>query len=364
LPHGSQAWHLFMTAGLFGFLVFSGRNSLFGIAFFFLTLSPALTLCRSQYLYIPSLGFAWIISSILYDRLLKNRSRSRSLAASFFMIVLLSCYAYSSISQNKEWERTGKMGREIKALMLATHPNMTADNRFIIISPFIDEKIKICLFQNGLTNAARIWYKNAGLNARRIASAEELKDFQKGRDIILEFVDEKVYDRSDDFDSKSAFARARLGFRKDIILASQHTQIQSGPFPTPLHGIEIQGYLTNSGWIEQNTNVLQVDLTFDTGETMEYDLRAGVEMSEWAHDRADVAPIVRHDRAPVAFDIIVTDADCPPFLAHSYKSTITWEGFRHLQSLKIESLIKNKGPHGESAEIMINAVYGVNRIDP
>lgn len=61
--------------------------------------------------------------------------------------------------------------------------------------------------------------------------------------------------------------------------------------------------------IPNDTPVAELVVTTETGERRSITLRAGRHVSEWAYDRPDVRPIVRHAQAEMAFDFKNTDLD-------------------------------------------------------
>ncbi len=69
--------------------------------------------------------------------------------------------------------------------------------------------------------------------------------------------------------------------------------------------------VTNLSWSEEvpeGTTVGRVRLLTKDGREFVFDLRAGADTSEWAHDRADIRARVRHKRATVASSYPVADA--------------------------------------------------------
>lgn len=61
-------------------------------------------------------------------------------------------------------------------------------------------------------------------------------------------------------------------------------------------------FLTYSASIEQGTTVARLRVFTTDGEVIELEMRAGVDSAEWAHERPDVRPNVRHTLAPI-FDL-------------------------------------------------------------
>jgi hypothetical protein len=71
--------------------------------------------------------------------------------------------------------------------------------------------------------------------------------------------------------------------------------------------------LANSTDLEQGATVARVRVITDDGEQIDRELRAGVDTAEWAHERPDVAPVIKHKLATI-FDRQVGDA------ANSYQA--------------------------------------------
>lgn len=68
--------------------------------------------------------------------------------------------------------------------------------------------------------------------------------------------------------------------------------------------------VTNLSWSEdvpEGTTVGRVSLKTEDGREFKFNLRAGADTSEWAHDRADIRARVRHKRAAVASSYVVAD---------------------------------------------------------
>ncbi|MGA9995727.1 MAG: YfhO family protein [Pyrinomonadaceae bacterium] len=82
-----------------------------------------------------------------------------------------------------------------------------------------------------------------------------------------------------------------------------------------LVGMEAEGdtlafitFLTYSAPLDQGTPVARLRVWTTDGEVIERELRAGVDSAEWAHERPDVRPNVRHTLAPIfdlAGDVVV-----------------------------------------------------------
>jgi len=78
--------------------------------------------------------------------------------------------------------------------------------------------------------------------------------------------------------------------------------------------------VTNLSWSEDvpdGATVGRVRLKTQDGRAFEFELRAGADTSEWAHDRADIRARVRHRRATVASSYPVAD-DKGKYEGHTY----------------------------------------------
>ncbi|HEX8188537.1 MAG TPA: hypothetical protein VF586_09310, partial [Pyrinomonadaceae bacterium] len=78
--------------------------------------------------------------------------------------------------------------------------------------------------------------------------------------------------------------------------------------------------VTNLSWSEgvpDGATVGRVRLKTRDGRDLEFELRAGADTSEWAHDRADIRARVRHRRADVAASYPVADAQ-GDYEGHTY----------------------------------------------
>ena len=78
--------------------------------------------------------------------------------------------------------------------------------------------------------------------------------------------------------------------------------------------------VTNLSWSEgvpDGATVGRVRLKAQDGRDFEFELRAGADTSEWAHDRADIRARVRHKRADVAASYPVADAQ-GDYEGHTY----------------------------------------------
>ncbi len=86
------------------------------------------------------------------------------------------------------------------------------------------------------------------------------------------------------------------------------TTARVGLTDTTADSLALVTSLANSADIAQGTPVARVRLLTADGRTIERSLRAGMDTSEWAHERPDLRPTIRHALAPL-FDRQQGDAD-------------------------------------------------------
>ncbi|PWT96260.1 MAG: hypothetical protein C5B55_00225, partial [Blastocatellia bacterium] len=96
--------------------------------------------------------------------------------------------------------------------------------------------------------------------------------------------------------------------------------------------------LANSVDIPQGTNVGRLRISLADGRVVDYILRAGIDTSEWAHERADVKSEVQHSLATV-FDGTAVSGP-PAFTAYRFKTLVPLGGLTRVSSVKIENLTK------------------------
>lgn len=89
-----------------------------------------------------------------------------------------------------------------------------------------------------------------------------------------------------------------LGDTLDIVLGPG----ESRSFPVPLTAateLRLGSWLSDAVDLEQGQVVAEARVRLGSGREARLPLRAGLETAEWAFDRADVRPLVRHERAPI-----------------------------------------------------------------
>ena len=98
----------------------------------------------------------------------------------------------------------------------------------------------------------------------------------------------------------------------------EHLELEAGG--TTASELNLVTSLTNSGGIADNSPVMSVKLHTKDGSVIELNVLAGRDTSEWAYDRADVSPTIKHARAQVA-----ESWDAEGFEAHRYIARMTFD---------------------------------------
>ena len=105
--------------------------------------------------------------------------------------------------------------------------------------------------------------------------------------------------------------------------------------PLPCTAVTLVSALHDATSVHQGQAVARVTLRAEEGPPVETVMRAGEETSEWAWDRPDVRPRVRHARAAVAESFAVPGAS---WEGHRYASRIELGGRRRLVELRVRTL--------------------------
>jgi hypothetical protein len=94
--------------------------------------------------------------------------------------------------------------------------------------------------------------------------------------------------------------------------------------------------MANASGIADGETVARLHLLTSDGQTLVRELRAGVDTSEWAHERPDVRGSIRHRLAPV-FDSSAGDAN-GSFFAHRYRARIPLGAHAAVERIEIENV--------------------------
>jgi Bacterial membrane protein YfhO len=125
-----------------------------------------------------------------------------------------------------------------------------------------------------------------------------------------------------------------LGETLDVVVENGRPHVF--PLPTRLASeVRVASWLSEAVDVPDETPVALVHVRLATGRELPLVLRAGRETSEWAYERSDVRPHVRHARAQVLESWPV---DGGSFLGHRYLATLSLPGRYLLNGLVVERL--------------------------
>ncbi len=100
-------------------------------------------------------------------------------------------------------------------------------------------------------------------------------------------------------------------------------------------GVAIVTTLADAGDIPQGETVAQLTVHTTDGRQYDYELKAGVDTAEWAHERPDVKAHIRHN-LPKVFDQAVGDAT-NSFPAYHYRTNFRFEQPSQIERMVLQS---------------------------
>jgi hypothetical protein len=362
VERGSTAWNSIMSAFLIlSFLPVFSRRYRPACLWFWISVLPVLTICRPQYIYLPSIGFVWLVILLITGPRLKEKSILEKICRGVLFAGLVFSLAFTTISQNREWERTGWIGAGIREILFSLHPNPSDTTPFVFVNPPVNRKIPIGLFQNGLTEAIRLWYKIPELKGMKVQQLGQLDREQLRTSIVIRFEKEKLFDLTNQNESTkfcNVWSCEGLPCRMD---AASPAFVCPGS-EKPVSGIIVESQLSNAIWIEQNEPIAEIYVSFVSGDSWSGTLRAGIHTSEWAIDKRELSGKSHHKRAPIAYSYISGIAGEIPFPGHTFQADFSWEQTRMIESIKIIPVLPERGSKGEHPEWEIRAIRGVRHI--
>jgi len=119
----------------------------------------------------------------------------------------------------------------------------------------------------------------------------------------------------------------------DVTLRGQDTRFFAFPV-TPATAVRVVSSLSDAVSVPQGTVVARVVVGLASGRQLITSLRAGEETAEWAYDRADVRPAVRHARAPIAESWAASG-----FEGHRYVGSLRLPGRYLVNSATVECMV-------------------------
>jgi hypothetical protein len=117
---------------------------------------------------------------------------------------------------------------------------------------------------------------------------------------------------------------AGIKFAKEDLNVSRIEGDAKLVFVNPPVAVDHLALITNLSWsvaVPDHTTVAQIKLFTESGETLNFDLRAGEHTAEWAHDRRDIQARIKHRLPPLATSYTVDDGK-ESYQAHSYLASL------------------------------------------
>lgn len=311
-----------------------------GVIWFWITVLPVLNICRAQYWYLPSIGIFWFIAVLVFDDKPVEERGAGDLMRGAGWTVLLVIFLMHSWDKNREWAKTGWVGKGIRDAILTTQPEAQSGTRFVFINPPVNGKINIGVFQNGVREAVRIWYDDPYLDGIRYATIDQYKDPLPGKDNVWLFEEGRIRRMDDAIEQMMDSSIAWPGFETPIPVRSDEIISLPG-MDKRVSGVVICSQLANADTLKDDVPVADIRVEFLDGHTENLQLLTGRDTSEWAYDRPDVRKRVRHRRAPVAFSYLAGSYPEEPDPGHTYLGVLMFETPGIPSSLTIRS---DKGP--------------------
>jgi hypothetical protein len=123
-----------------------------------------------------------------------------------------------------------------------------------------------------------------------------------------------------------------LGEPLDVVLQPPRPHL----FPLPITRateVRVVSFLTGAVDVEQGRVVAECVARLASGKEIWLPIRAGIETSEWAWERADVRPAVRHVMAPVHASVPAREG----FMGHEYLGVLRLQGRFAVSSLRFRA---------------------------
>ena len=108
-----------------------------------------------------------------------------------------------------------------------------------------------------------------------------------------------------------------------------------GAFDAAGDTLAVVSVLAGASALEQGTPVARVRVHTKDGRVVERELRAGADTAEWAHERADVRPAIRHSLAPL-FDSKRAPGD--DFVTHRYLARLPLGGRAEVARVELSNV--------------------------
>ncbi|MCD4655874.1 phospholipid carrier-dependent glycosyltransferase, partial [bacterium] len=360
LSANNQSIHAIITISIILLSVvglFSERTRL-SIAFFWITILPVITICRAQYLYLPSLGLFWLLAILIRNAKFENRSLPGDIIRTIISATLiLSCLIHSGKAQ-KNWVHSGWVAQGVRQSIQAFHPNPPDGTRVILLNPPQNNKLHMGVFQNGFSEAIRLWYSNDSLSGLRIRHPESFTEIKYQTDIVFECKGAEIREVTNKWREQSVQSFSMLPNSMELLF-THFNQTKTLPLSDLQPGsFVINSHLSNAADIPQGTPVAEFKLIFTDGHSETFTMLTGVHTSEWAIDRPDVTLQSRHNRASLSVAADCANRQNPPFLCYEYRSEWKFNAIESAQSLNIRYLLGKDTDSVTKPEFSIRDIVG------
>ncbi|HPQ39387.1 MAG TPA: hypothetical protein PLV45_03355 [bacterium] len=361
LPGNDQPAHIVLVAGLIlvslaGLFTQRTRTA---VTFWWITLLPVLTICRAQYLYLPSLGLFWVLGILIRN----NESENRSPAGDFARVILssalvLSCLLYSGLKQ-QDWKHSGWVAGAVESIIRLHAPDPPDNTRFVLLNPPQNNRLKMGVFQNGFSGAVRLWYGNRTLDGIRVRHPETWTGFNPDTDVVFRCDGAEIRNVTADWRSRITSEIVLLPKDRAVRLNRNSPDYSMDVSAGSLDGVVIVSNLSHAVDIPENSPVARCEVIFEDGHNETFDLLAGIHTSEWAYDRPDLIGKSRHSRAPIAATVITGHAPHPPILSHHYRAPWYFDATGVPVRLNIRFLLSKDSGSGPNPEVTIREITGL-----
>ncbi len=360
LARHSTAWNLahLSLLVLSGVALFSPKLR-WGAVWFWITILPVLNICRAQYLYLPSIGFVWVLAVLIRNGKWPDRTIPGDISRIIIFATLMMVFGLQTAEMNREWTRTGRTGAGIREVLLSEYPDLPSGSRVIFINPPVNTKISIAVFQNGITEAVRLWYDDRTLSGIRVNAPSQIPDFNPDKDIVFEFQKDRIRNVTDLIQGGSDDPEAFDPAFQWVTLSHENPAFEIVGPGAVFSGVVLDTQLSNAVWLQDGAAVAAVDVVFESGEIETFILEAGRDTAEWAYDRPDVRARAAHSRGPVAYSYLVDSSGAASFPGHTYRARMMFERPGSVRMLKILFKIDKRGPHGAVSALEIRNISGV-----
>lgn len=330
------------------------------MGFWWISLVPVLTLCRSQYLYLPSIGAFWVIGVIVRNGKHETRSSTGDIARVILSGALILGLLFHFNYKQQHWNHSGWVASAVKDVIQTIHPTLPANSRVVLLNPPQNNNLKMGVFQNGFAEAVRNWYNDDSLDGIRVRHPENFTDIRPDTDIVFDCNGAEIRDVTDIW-SKQSEITVVIPHTSEVILNNDRRYHRLDFDPVESDSLAMFTQLSHGCDLAQGATVAEITLFFSDDSQQVVTLDAGRDTAEWAIDRDDLKNKCSHLRASVAASTIKGDAPEPPTYSHLYKASWNFGEVKQLLGLNIRLLLGKDGQSGTRPELVIRGVNCLRR---